>query len=92
MMMVKIGLAASLFICAQGYAGQDAADQAVTEILFDEEMENVAYVVDGTHLDIQFGIAVPEAQMASIIERLQSHAAISSVLAGRGTANFCEVP
>ena len=75
------------------HAGQSEAENAVTAILFDENMENISYSLrrDG-FVDILFGVAVPESEYIRIVERLRQHPDIPGVLAGRGKGNYCAVP
>jgi hypothetical protein len=74
-------------------AGQSESEDAVTSILFDENMENVYYSFrsDG-FVDIWFGPAVPDKDYSRILERLRKHPEIPGVLAGRGSKNYCAVP
>lgn len=75
------------------HAGQGEAENALTAILFDENMENISYSLrrDG-FVDILFGVAVPESEYIRIVERLRQHPDIPGVLAGRGKGNYCAVP
>ena len=84
-MLILISLAAQ--------AGQSEAENALTAILFDENMENVSYSLrkDG-FVDILFGVAVAEKDYIRILERLRQHPDIPGVLAGRGSKNYCSVP
>jgi hypothetical protein len=81
-------------LCAQpAFAGADEAENAVTAILFDANMENVscAFRKDG-FVDILFGVAVPEAEYVRIVEQIRAHPDVRGVLAGRGSGNYCKVP
>lgn len=75
------------------FAGADEAENAVTGILFDANMENVSYSFrkDG-FVDILFGLAVPEAEYVRIVEQIRKHPDVPGVLAGRGVGNYCRVP
>lgn len=74
-------------------ADMEAAENAVTAILFDANMENVSYAFrrDG-FVDILFGVAVPEDEYRRIVEQIRSHPDVPGVLAGRGKGNYCRVP
>jgi len=82
-----------LLITLPALAGQSEAEDAVTNILFDENMENASYSLrnDG-FVDILFGVAVPEKDYIRIIERMRKHPDIPGILAGRGSKNYCTVP
>jgi len=81
------------FTVFSAQAGQSESEDAVASILFDANMENVAYSLRGDgFVDITFGIAVPEAEYIRILERLRAHPDIPGVLAGRGSKNYCAVP
>jgi hypothetical protein len=82
-----------VFASFTAQAGQSESEDAVTNILFDENMENVYYSFrsDG-FVDIWFGPAVPDKDYSRILERLRNHPDIPGVLAGRGTKNYCAVP
>lgn len=88
-----IGLLVALLIALPALAGQSESENAVTNILFDETMENVSYSLrsDG-FVDISFGIAVDEKDYIRIVERMRKHPDIPGVLAGRGSKNYCAVP
>ena len=75
------------------FAGAEEAENAVTGILFDANMENVSYSFrkDG-FVDILFGVAVPEAEYMRIVEQIRKHPDVPGVLAGRGAGNYCHVP
>ena len=83
----------SLLFSLPVFAGQSESENAVTNILFDENMENVYYAFrsDG-FVDIWFGPAVPDKDYSRILERLRNHPDIPGVLAGRGSKNYCAVP
>lgn len=78
---------------ANGVAGQDRASAALTEILFDMDLENVSYALrsDG-FVDITFGAAVANDVYLEAVQRMRDHPDIPGVLAGRGSANFCPLP
>lgn len=88
-----IAVLISLLIALPALAGQSESENAVTNILFDENMENVYYSFrnDG-FVDIWFGPAVPDKDYSRILERLSKHPDIPGVLAGRGSKNYCAVP
>lgn len=81
-------------LCVQpAFAGADEAENAVTGILFDANMENVSYSIrKGGFVDILFGVAVPEDEYIRIVEQIRKHPDVPGVLAGRGTGNYCRVP
>jgi hypothetical protein len=83
----------SLLIALPAFAGPEESENAVTNILFDENMENVSYSfrTDG-FVDILFGPAVPEKDYIRIVERMRNDPSIPGVLAGRGTRNYCALP
>lgn len=92
-MRLLINAAASLLIALPALAGQPESENAVTNILFDENMENVYYSFRGDgFVDIWFGPAVPDKDYSRILERLRKHPDIPGVLAGRGSRNYCAVP
>ncbi len=83
----------ALLLGLPAFAGQAESENAVTNILFDENMENVFYSFrDDGFVDIWFGPAVPENDYIRIVERMRKDANIPGVLAGRGTKNYCGVP
>jgi hypothetical protein len=83
----------SLFLAVQAFAGQAESEDAVTNILFDENMENVFYSFRGDgFVDIWFGPAVPEKDYIRVVERMRKHPDIPGVLAGRGSKNYCAIP
>lgn len=90
-LVAALGLA--LLGVASAFAGADEAENAVTGILFDADMENVSYSFrkDG-FVDILFGVAVPEDEYIRIVERIRKHPDVPGVLAGRGQGNYCRVP
>ena len=86
-------LLAILLFALPVQAGQAEAESALTNILFDENMENFFYTLrDDGFVEILFGPAVAENDYIRIVERLRKHPAIPGVLAGRGTKNFCGIP
>jgi len=82
------------FICVQSaVAGPVEAENAVTNILFDQNMENVSYSFRGDgFVDILFGVAVPEDEYIRIVGLIRKHPEVPGVLAGRGKGNYCAVP
>ncbi|MEW6133457.1 MAG: hypothetical protein AB1591_09905 [Pseudomonadota bacterium] len=69
------------------------SEDAVTNILFDENMENVSYSFRGDgFVDILFGPAVDEKDYIRIVERMRKHPDIPGVLAERSSRNFCSLP
>lgn len=82
-----------LLFVLPAYAGQSESEDAVTNILFDESMENVSYSFrnDG-FVDIWFGPAVSDRDYSRIVERMRKHPDIPGVLAGRGAKNYCAIP
>jgi hypothetical protein len=92
-MRLLIAVIVSLLIALPALAGQSESENAVTNILFDENMENVSYSLRGDgFVDITFGIAVEEKAYIRIVERMRKHPDIPGVLAGRGSRNYCSVP
>ncbi|NWG86565.1 MAG: hypothetical protein HXY26_03480 [Hydrogenophilaceae bacterium] len=86
-------LFAALLFALPAHAGQAESENAVTSILFDENMENASYSLRGDgFVDILFGPAVDEKDYIRIVERLRKHPDIPGVLAGRGGKNFCSIP
>ena len=82
----------ALLVSLPAFAGPGEAERAVTNILFDENMENVSYAFRGDgFVDIVFGLAVPEADYIRIVERIRKHPDVPGILAGRGTGNYCAV-
>ncbi len=83
----------ALLISLPAIAETGEAESAVTNILFEENMENVSYAFrnDG-FVDIVFGVAVPEDDYIRIVERIRKHPNVPGILAGRGTGNYCAVP
>ncbi len=80
----------ALLVSFPAFAGLEESENALTNLLFDEGMENVSYSLrsDG-FVDILFGIDVPEKEYIRIVELIRENSNIPGVLAGRGTANFC---
>ena len=61
-----------VFASFTAQAGQSESEDAVTNILFDENMENVSYSLRGDgFVDISFGIAVAEQDYIRIVERMR---------------------
>ncbi len=73
-------------------AGQAESENAVTGILFEEDMQNVTYSLrqDG-FVDILFGPSVPDSDYARILKKLKNHPDIPGVLAGKGISDYCPV-
>jgi hypothetical protein len=74
------------------WAGQTEAEIAVSNLLFDEGMENASFKVrsDG-FVDILFGSAVSDADYSRLLEKLRAHPDIKGVLAGKSTRNYCPI-
>jgi hypothetical protein len=88
-----IALFVSLLFVLPAFAGQAESEDALTNILFEEDMENVFYSFrDNGFIDIWFGPAVPEKDYIRIVERIRKHPDIPGVLAGRGSKNYCAIP
>lgn len=85
-----IAMFLSLLFAMPAFAGLEESENALTNLLFDEKMDNVSYSLrsDG-FVDILFGIDVPEKEYARILDLIRANPNIPGVLAGRGTANFC---
>jgi len=91
--MRKVILVAGLCLAGNlAFAGAPEAEDAVTNILFDQKMENASYSFrsDG-FVDILFGPAVPEAEYIRIVELIKKHPAVPGVLAGRGKSDYCPI-
>jgi len=92
-MMRKIRILLGLFIlvnCQMVRAGQDEASAALVEILFDSDMENISYAVDGRgNVDIVFGISVPDDRFVDVVGKIRAHPDIPSVLSSRSLSDFC---
>lgn len=73
-------------------AGQAESENAVTGILFEEDMPNGTYSLrqDG-FVDILFGPSVADSDYARILKRLKEHPDIPGVLAGKGVSDYCPV-
>lgn len=88
-----LALLVALFLALPAQAGQAESESALTNILFDENMENFFYTLrDDGFVEILFGPDVPEKDYIRIVERLRKHPEIPGVLAGRGSKNFCSIP
>jgi hypothetical protein len=63
-----------------------SASAAVSGILFEYDADEFAsYVIkDSGHVEITFARNTPDAVYSEILNKLQTHAGIKSVLAGRG--------
>jgi hypothetical protein len=74
------------------WAGQMEAESAVSNLLFDEGMENATFKVrsDG-FVDILFGVALSDADYSRILEKLRTHPDIKGFLAGKSTSNYCHI-
>jgi hypothetical protein len=74
------------------WAGLTESEDALTAILFDENMENVSYNLRGDgFVDILFGPSVSDETYSHILNRLKTHPDIPGVLAGKGKGDFCPV-
>lgn len=83
----------ALLVSLPAIAGPGEAENAVTNILFDENMENVSYALRSNgFVDILFGVAVPEGEFTRIVERIRKHPDVPGILSGRGKGNYCAVP
>lgn len=80
----------TMLIALPAYAGLEESEDALTNLLFDEKMENVSYTFrsDG-FVDILFGVDVPEQEYVRIVELIRKNPKIPGVLAGRGSGNYC---
>lgn len=75
------------------FADQESANAALTDILFDMDMENVTYEVsERGGVDITFGISVPEDQFVATVSKLRNHPDINGVLSTRGMGDYCPSP
>lgn len=85
-----IAMIFSLLFALPAFAGLEESENALTNLLFDEKMDNVSYSFrsDG-FVDILFGIDVPEKEYIRIVELIRKNPDIPGVMPGRGTANFC---
>jgi hypothetical protein len=93
MMRRRFAMLFGLLFVLPALAGQADSEHALTNILFDENMENVYYSLrDNGFVDIWFGPAVAESDYIRIVERMRKDPNIPGVLAGRGSKNFCAVP
>jgi hypothetical protein len=65
---------------------ESSASAAVSGILFEYDADEFAsYVIkDNGHVDITFARNTPDALYSEILNKLQTHTGIKSVLAGRG--------
>ncbi len=77
-------IALALACCAYvAHAGQVEAENTVTGILFEENMESVTYAVRANgFVDILFGVSVSDADHSRVMTRLKAHPDIPGVLAG----------
>jgi len=92
-MRPSFALFVALLVSLPAIAGPGEAENAVTNILFEENMENASYAFRGDgFVDILFGVAVPEGDYIRIVERIRKHPDIPGVLSGRGKGNYCAVP
>jgi hypothetical protein len=74
------------------WAGQDEAETAVGNMLFNENMENASFKVRSNgFVDILFGAAVSDADYIRLVEKLRAHPDIKGVLPGKSTSNFCPI-
>lgn len=74
------------------WAGQLEAEAAVSNLLFDEGMENASFKVraDG-FVDILFGAAVSDTDYVRLLDKLRAHPDIKGVLAGKSSGNYCPI-
>ena len=87
----SMGLAMTCF-SLMAVAGQAESENAVTSILFEEDMQNASYALRANgFVDILFGPSVPDADYARILDKLKSHPDIPGVLAGKGKSDYCPV-
>lgn len=92
-MRYMFALFAVLLFALPVHAGQAESENALTNVLFDENMENFFYTLrDDGFVEILFGPAVDEKDYIRIVERLRKHPDIPGILAGRGSKNFCSIP
>jgi hypothetical protein len=86
LLAVLIMLAASGVTPTQAEDAASAASAAVSGILFDYDADEFAsYVInDKGYVDITFARNTPDAVYSEILNKLQTHPGIKSVLAGRG--------
>lgn len=84
--MKKLLLGVSLVcVAATAWAGQAESEDAVTNILFEEDMQNASYSLRSNgYVDILFGPSVSDADYSRILNKLKSHPDIPGVLAGKG--------
>ncbi len=83
-----LGLFALLPLSA--LAGREEAENALTSILFEENMENVSYSLRSNgFVEILFGVSVSATDYARVVERLRKHPDIPGVLAGKGGRDYC---
>lgn len=80
----------ALLTALPAHAGLEESEDALTNLLFDEKMENVSYSFrsDG-FVDILFGVDVPEQEYVRIVELIRKNPSIPGVLSGRGSGNYC---
>lgn len=72
---------------------QDRAEQALADLLFDMDMENVTYSVRGDgFVDILFGPSVSKEDYWATVQAIKKHPEIDGVLPGRGVSDFCAIP
>lgn len=78
--------------CITAWAGQAESEDAVTRILFEEDMQNASYAVRSSgFVDILFGPSVKDDDYSRILAKLKSDPAIPGVLAGKGKSDYCPV-
>lgn len=89
--MKKLLLGVSLAcVAATAWAGQAESEDAVTNILFEEDMQNASYSLRSNgYVDILFGPSVSDADYSRILNKLRSHPDIPGVLAGKGKSDYC---
>ena len=77
-------------VVATAWAGQAESEEAVTNILFEEDMQNASYSLRSNgYVDILFGPSVSDADYARILNKLKTHPNIPGVLAGKGKSDYC---
>ena len=77
-------------VAATTWAGQAESEDAVTSILFEEDMQNASYSLRSNgFVDILFGPSVSDGDYSRILSKLKSHPDIPGVLAGKGKSDYC---
>lgn len=72
---------------------QTRAENALADLLFERDIENVSYSVrsDG-FVDILFGPNVSQEDDWATVKAIKAHPDIDGVLPGRGVSDFCPLP